>query len=431
VMDITESFSQLLSSWFDVLISESGMWQLSVIAISIAIARMGHLRWHAYITQRLGIDEQAGFRRFALRGSGKIIFPLIMLLVVLVGQAILTQYKLDASLLNVLIPLLLSLAVIRIIVYTLRRAYGPSKALRAWEGVISTLIWIVVALHLLGLLPAVMAGLDGPAVTFAEIRISILSLIKLILITAVLMVLARWLSRVVERRAQRSEHISASMQIGLAKFTKVLLYTVAIMIALDSVGIDLTALTVFGGALGVGLGFGLQRIASNFISGFILLFDRSVKPGDVITIGNRFGWVVALYARYIVVRDRDGVETLIPNENLITSEVINWSYSDRHVRVRIPVQISYSDDPEAAMQIMLDASKANDRVLEHPAPQVRMLSFGDNGINLELRLWLSDPEEGVGSVKSDVNLSIWKGFKEHKITIPFPQRDVRMINETS
>jgi small-conductance mechanosensitive channel len=215
--------------------------------------------------------------------------------------------------------------------------------------------------------------------------------------------------------------------VGLVKFAKVVLYTVALLIALDTVGIDLTTLAVFGGALGVGLGFGLQRVTSNFISGFILLFDRSIKPGDVISVGTRYGWVVALHARYVVVRDRDGVETLIPNENLITSEVTNWSYSDRHVRIKIKVQISYNDDPEKAMQLITDAALVSDRILKNPAPQARLIEFGDNGINLELRLWLDDPEEGVGSVKSDVNLAIWRSFKENGITIPFPQRDVHMI----
>jgi small-conductance mechanosensitive channel len=217
------------------------------------------------------------------------------------------------------------------------------------------------------------------------------------------------------------------MRVGLTKFSSVFLYSIAIIIALNTVGIDLTTLTVFGGAIGVGLGFGLQRIASNFISGFILLFDSSIKPGDVITVGDRFGWVVALHARYIVVKDRDGVETLIPNENIITSEVTNWSYSDKHVRVKIPLQVSYQDDVEHAMQLMLDACNTSDRVLKNPEPTVRLRAFEDNGIKLELRLWLDDPEKGVGSVKSDINLAIWKSFKENNITIPFPQRDVHII----
>jgi small-conductance mechanosensitive channel len=367
----------------------------------------------------------------AVRGTGRAVFPLIAFVVVIVGRGILFRFDVQTHLLDLLAPLLISLALIRLVVYILRSAFGPSPALRAWEGVISTLVWGAVALHLLGWLPDLLAALDGASVQLGDVRVSILSVLKLILSVSVFMVLAGWLSRYIEHRASRSEYLSSSMKVGLSKISKVVLYIIAALIALNTVGIDLTTLTVFGGALGVGLGFGLQRIASNFISGFILLFDRSIKPGDVITVGDRFGWVVALHARYLVVRDRDGVETLIPNENLITSEVTNWSYSDRHVRIKVPVQISYEDDPEVAMQIMLDACKVNDRVLNEPGAQVRMMSFGDNGINLELRLWLADPEEGVGSVKSAINMAIWKGFKEKGVTIPYPQRDIHMLDKSS
>ena len=200
----------------------------------------------------------------------------------------------------------------------------------------------------------------------------------------------------------------------------------AFLLAMSEAGLNLATLTVFGGALGVGIGFGLQKIVSNFISGFILLGDRSIRPGDVISIGNTYGWVRELRARYIVVRNRDGVETLIPNENLVTTDVINWSYSDRHVRVKIPVQISYADDPEQAMAILEAAATANSRVLKNPEPAVRLLKFADSGIELELRVWLLDPQEGVGNVRSDINLAIWRGFKEAGITIPYPQRDVHL-----
>jgi len=218
------------------------------------------------------------------------------------------------------------------------------------------------------------------------------------------------------------------MQVMLTKVSKFSLYGLAILFALKAVGIDLTAFAVFSGAIGVGIGFGLQKIFSNFISGFILLFDRSIRPGDVITIGDRFGWVQSLNARYVVVRDRDGVETLIPNENLITSEVTNWSYSDRAVRHRIPVQISYDNDPEQAMALLLEACQDKPRVLQTPEPAARLIGFGDNGIDLELRIWIDDPESGVANVVSDVNLSIWKSFKRENISIPYPQRDVRIVS---
>lgn len=418
-----------LQEWLQALLTPSGVWQLSVIVLSLGISFLIHKRWLAFISDRLGESERAGFKRFLLRGSSRVALPLIMTLLLLVGSQALSHYELKPSLLDILVPLLLSLAIVRLVVYTLRRAYTPSHALRAMEGFVSTLIWVAVAMHILGWLPNVLKALDDIGVTFGQARFSILSVMKLGITIAIFIVAARWASRWIEQRARRSEVLSATMQVGVAKFSKVALYTIAILVALNSVGIDLTTLTVFGGALGVGLGFGLQRIASNFISGFILLFDRSIRPGDVISVGTRFGWVVALHARYIVVRDRDGVETLIPNENLITSEVTNWSFTDRHVRVKIPVQISYDDDPEKAMKLMVEASEANNRILKDPAPQARLLAFGDNGIDLELRLWIDDPEQGVSNVRSDVNLAIWKLFKKTGVSIPFPQRDVHLIND--
>jgi len=411
------------------MLTPAGAWQLAGLVLAMLTGWLVNRRWQSFILSWLGTDEKRGLRRIALRGLGRVVFPLVIALVALAFAGILAQFAIATPLLDILVPLFISLAAIRVIVYVLRRAFGPGPALRAWEGVISTVIWIAVALHLLGWLPDVLAALDGPSMTLGENRVSLLSLLQFALAVAMFMVLAGWLSRYIEQRAKQSEYLSSSMQVGLSKISKVVLYTVAILIALNSVGIDLTTLAVFGGALGVGLGFGLQRIASNFISGFILLFDRSIKLGDVITIGQRFGWVVAMHARYIVVRDRDGVETLIPNENLITTDVVNWSFSDKQVRVKLPVQISYADDPELAMQLMVDACEANERVLTEPEPQARLLAFGDNGINLELRLWLSDPEAGVGSVQSDVNLAIWNKFKQHGITIPYPQRDIRMLQE--
>ncbi len=425
-----DSIITTITNWLKALATPAGVWQLLVIALAIVVALVAHKRWKQFIESRIGRDEVRGFGRIALRSTGLVVFPLVAVIVAVTASGILSQFGIKTPFLDVLVPLVFSLAVIRAAVYALRRVYSPSPALRAMEGMIAAVVWGVVALYLLDWLPDVLAALDKPGIILGTTRFSLLSVTKFVLAAGAFIVLARWMSRLIEKRVTRSSVLSATMQVGLVKFSKVVLYTVALLIALDTVGIDLTTLAVFGGAFGVGLGFGLQRIASNFISGFILLFDRSIKPGDVISVGARLGWVVALHARYIVVRDRDGVETLIPNENLITSEVTNWSYTDRHVRIKIPVQISYDDDPEEAMQLIIDAAMVNDRILKDPAPQARLLEFGDNGINLELRIWLDDPEQGVGSVKSDVNLAIWRSFKEHGVTIPFPQRDVRLIGDS-
>jgi small-conductance mechanosensitive channel len=371
--------------------------------------------------------QNLSFSRGVLLHTGlRLVFPLTVLAGVLVERLVARLMGYESPVLDVLAELLVVLAIIRLVVYALRKGLAQGPVLKAWEYTISTGVWALVALHLLGWLEPLLTGMDTLALHIGSSRISLLMVVKLVALSALYLLLAFWMSGLVEQRLQRAHTINASMRIGLVKVVKVSLLTVAILMALTEAGLNLASLTVFGGALGVGIGFGLQKIVSNFISGFILLGDRSIRPGDVITVGDTYGWVKQLRARYIVVRNRDGVETLIPNENLVTSDVINWSYTDRHIRVKIPVQVSYNDDPEQAMDIMLQAARVNSRVLENPAPAVQLVAFADSGIALELRVWLADPENGIGSVRSDINRAIWKGFREAGITIPYPQRDVHL-----
>ena len=399
--------------------------------VALALAAIGSLIVHHVaaraLSSRAESSTQGTFHHLALRTLQRLLWPIIMLAFVLIGRAALVSKGQPTPVLNVVVPLLTSLATIRIGVYLLRKGFRVTKALKAWENVFVALIWSMVALHLLGWLPAVEAALDAMAFSVGETRISLLATIKLIGLIGLTLTLAFWVSGVIERRMRASPNMTPSLQVAFAKFARVFLITVAFLVAIDAVGIDLTTFAVFGGALGVGIGFGLQRITSNFISGFILVLDRSIKPGDVISVGTdgaKYGWVQELRARYVVVRDRDGVERLIPNENLITSEVINWSYTDKNTRVRLPVSVSYDDDPEQAMALMVEAARASSRVIDEPAPVARLLNFGDNGIDLELRVWISDPENGIGNVRTDINLAIWRAFKAAGITIPCPQRDV-------
>ena len=416
----------LLDNGLAVIRNPGVWWEVGVLVLAAA----GALLVHRTLSQSLAARAQDGaeytVRHLALKTLQRILFPISMLLGVLAGRALLQHQGNSANLLNLAVPLLTSLATIRIFIYFLRKAFRPGPLVKAWENLIATSVWIVVALHLLGWLPAVLEGLDGMAMQVGGSRISVLATLKLLLAVALLWLLAQWLGRAIENRINRTEFANAGMQVALVKLSKFVLLVLVILLALDAVGIDLTALTVFGGALGVGLGFGLQRIASNFISGFIVLFDRSIRPGDVITIDNKLGWVQELHARYVVVKDRDGVERLIPNEMLITNEVINWSYSDRNVRLKIPVSISYGNDPEQALALLAAAARANPRVLAEPAPTTRLMAFGDSGIELELRVWLQDPESGLGSVRSDINLAIWRAFKVAGIVIPYPQRDLHI-----
>ena len=418
-----------LNAWFVALNQPENWYQLAVLLIALVGAWFAHRLLDARLGGEAAESEATGLRRFTLRSAQRVLLPLSMLLAVLVGRAILDAIEINTAVLGLAVPLLMSLAAIRLVIYALRKGFTMTPALKAWENLVSSSIWAVLALHLLGWLPGVMAALDAVALNLGATRISLLAAIKLVLAVALLMTLAFWMANVIDRHMKASAYFNPAVQVAFAKFSRFFLVTLAVLLSLNAVGIDLTALAVFGGALGVGLGFGLQRIASNFISGFILVLDRSIKPGDVITVGQNFGWVQELRARYVVVRNRDGVETLIPNENLITSEVINWSYTDPNVRVRIPVQISYDDDPEQAMALMLEASKASPRVLTEPVPVTRLMAFADSGIVLELRVWIDDPENGVGNLRSDINLAIWRAFKQAGITIPYPQRDIHIKSQ--
>ena len=426
-MDILETLYLHALDLVKQLATIQGGLQFADVLLCGALALFTHKHWQQFITRLVGNFEQQGFFRFLLRATNRIAFPMSMLFYLILTRFILDQFGINTAVLDIFTPLLLSLAGIKLGVYVLRAGFSPSPALRAWENVFSLFVWSILALHLLGWLPDVVKAMDEVAFTFGGTRFSVLSMIELTISILVFIVIATWLTRFIESRTKRSQYLSPSMRVVMTKTSKFVIYGLAILFALKAVGIDFTAFAVFSGAVGVGIGFGLQKIFSNFISGFILIFDRSIKPGDVITIGNRFGWVQELNARYVVVQDRDGVEALIPNENLITSEVTNWSYSNRAVRRRLPVSISYDDEPELAMSLMVESAQEQARVLKSPEPVARLLKFGDNGIELELRVWIKDPENGIANITSDINLAVWKRFKQHDITIPFPQRDVHLV----
>jgi len=247
-------------------------------------------------------------------------------------------------------------------------------------------------------------------------------------------VVASLIARAIERHVMQLGELAVSTRVGISKSSYFLLVGLGVLLGINAAGVDVTTLNVLTGAIGLGLGFGLQAVASNFVSGFVLLMDKSIKPGDVIsftTLGGasagNFGWVQELRGRYVVVRDRDGVDTLVPNQNLITSSFINWSYSDQRVRLKLPVLVSYEDDPEVALKLLVDATDNHPRILRDPPPVSRLISFEDNGMRLEIRFWIADPVNGVNNVRSDVNRAIWRIFRAHGVRIPVPQQETRIL----
>ena len=302
-----------------------------------------------------------------------------------------------------------------------------------WARLIANLVWAVAALNILGLLQPFATLLDGIGLTLGTDeggmvnRISLLTVLRTLFILAVLYWLARRVSKLLTARVQTVPNLTPSARILISNTVQITLIAVALLTALNLSGVDLAALAIFSGAVGLGIGFGLQKIFANLISGLILLMDRSIKPGDVITLEDTYGHVNKLGMRYSSVITRDGMEHLIPNEDFITTKVINWSYSDRAVRVKRAIGVAYDTDVPRAMEIIVEAANTVPRVLEAPATRCLLRGFDDSAITLEVRFWIADPEGGVNNVSSEVLVAIWTAFKAHGVQFPFPQRDVHLV----
>jgi len=411
----------LLTDFLFDLEQSSILWQIAVLAFSLVLA------WgiNRIILGRLPKPEDVS--KVGLGGASRAAFPLMALLLVLIGRAALKNWY-SVNLLNIVVPLLFALMLVRLVVYTLRQVFAPSNWLHGSEQFIAIAIWIGFTLHLTGFLPGILDAMDYLSFHIGTQRISLLNILSGILSILVTMLAAMWLGRMLERKVMATGNLDMNLRVVMSKLIRAALIVIGILIALPLAGIDITVLSVFGGALGVGIGFGLQKIASNYVSGFIILLDRSIHPGDVLTVDGRFGKVSKLTARYMVLQSNDGTEAIIPNETLIGTTVINHSYSNRQIRIGIPVQISYRSDLPDAMKIMLQAAANHSRVLKVPETKVYLKSFGDNGINLEMGIWINDPEEGQLNLCSDINMEIWREFQETGIEIPYPQRDVRIIS---
>ena len=417
-MNPSEVSRLLLDLWKD-LHDVKVLWQLAVLGASLAVA------WWAgrLLEPRLGGAEDTG--RFAVGGVRRLQFPLTALVLVLVGRAVLQHWH-SVNLLSVAVPLLTALAIVRIAIYALRRVFPAGSWVRSSERFISWTVWLGFAVYITGLAPALIGFLDGIGFKVGKDRVTLLLALQAVLMVSVTLLLALWLGSAVESRLMRADRLDMNLRVVLSKLTSALLAVLALLIALPAVGIDLTVLSVFGGALGVGLGFGLQKIASNYVSGFIILMDRSVSLGDMITVDRFTGQISKMTARYVVLRGLDGTETLVPNETLVTSPVVNNSYSDPRVSAAVTVQIDYHSDLEAAIRIMEDAARRQARVLREPGPAALVRQLGENGIDLELGFWVKDPQLGLGALRSGLLREILQGFRANGIEIAQPKRETRM-----
>lgn len=422
----TKPFGLLLTDLWGDLQSPDVIWQLAVLAGSFVLAWLID-RWVIVRLLRKEATESVA-RRFGRRGLERIALPALMLLGVLAARPLLAQWQ-HVNLLHVAVPLLTSLVVIRAVIFVLRQTFSATVPwLVPFERGFAFLVWVVVALHILGLGQAVIELLESVSFTFGRTRLDLWLILQGLVSVLATLLVALWLGNLVEARLMATQQLDDNLRLVFSRLARALFALLAVLIALPAVGIDLTALSVFGGALGVGLGFGMQKIAANYVSGFIILLDRSIKLGNLIEVDGQRGVVTRITTRYTVLRGMTGIETIVPNEMLVSSVISNETFSDSKVRIATQVQVAYGSDLERALNILVEAAKAQPRVLDDPPPKAFVVRFADSGIDLELGFWIADPAEGTLQIKSDIHLAIWKAFQEAGIAIPFPQREVRLLS---
>ncbi len=420
----------LVSEFYQELI-EQGLLRTEVLAQAAVILFALAVAWllERAVQRHAAATHPERREHIGHEGFVRIFFPLAALTLTWLSGLVLSQwFSQSLKLIKLADILLLAMVNIRLLVFLLRRVFEGADWVRRSERLIGATIWSAYALHVIGALPELWQMLDDIQLHIGKGHVSVLNILQALASVAITVLTALWIGREIERRLMLSEVMDISLRVMVVKVVRALLIVLAVLIALPLVGIDLTVLSVFGGALGVGLGFGLQKIASNYVSGFIILMDRSVKIGDVVQIDNRQGMITQLTSRYIVLKSGDGTEALIPNETLITSTVVNQSYNDRLIRIALPIQVAYGSDLIQVQALLEEAARAEPRVVESPAPMAFVKGFGDNGIEFELGVWIKDPENGQLPVRSTVNLKIWQTFQQHKIEIPYPQRELRVTH---
>jgi small-conductance mechanosensitive channel len=397
------------------------LWQAGTLALCLVLAW-----WLARMLQWRAPDESTAALKRGAAAFRRLVFPLLSMLLLVLGRVVLRNWH-STNLLNVAIPLFGAMAGIRFAVYLLRLGFAQGGWLDAFERSIATVVWTVLALHLTGMLPEIVNWLASVEFAAGTHTLSLWILLNAAFWVVLTLLLALWAGAALEVRLMRAEGLHSSLRVVFARLGKAGLLVLAVLVVLPLIGVDLTVLSVFGGALGVGLGLGLQKIASNYLSGFIILLDRSIRLGDMITADNHYGEVTNITTRYVVVRSHNGVEAIIPNDTLVTTTVLNHSYSDRSVRLAVKVQVGYGTQITQAMELLVAIARRHPRVLQEPAPAAQVINLADSGVDLELGFWIKDVERGSQNVRSDISVELLSEFRARGIEIPYPQREVRLL----
>ena len=403
-------------------------WEVLALALILAFSWWSSYRLRKQETL-YGRSGQSALRAFGVGSLKRISFPVVALVFVLILRQVLVALHWEhLSLLYLAVPLLVSWALARILVYVLRSVFSNGGFLTTSERLITSAIWGWMVLDITGLDQPLIEMLEQVSFSVGKQTLDLWLLLHGAVTVGATLLLALWVASLIETRLMAAQQMDGNMREVLARLAKALLSVIALLCSLSLVGIDVTALSVFGGALAVGLGLGLQKIASNYVSGFIILLDRSIRLGNLVAVDDKTsGTVTQITTRYTVLRTLTGIEVIIPNEYLVNNIIRNLSFTDTRVRVTVSVQVAYNADLEQAMALMAGAACALPRVLVDPAPGVLITGFADSGIDLELGFWVADPEAGTGNVRSEISLAIWKSFRAAGIEIPFPQREVRII----
>ena len=394
------------------------VWQVVALLACLICAFLFARWWQGRHTEGVGRFGDA---------SSRLAFPLSGLFLVGVALPLLAPFF-KVNLLKLALPLLASMALVRGVVFVLRHAFPAATWLAAWERIIAAVVWGWLALYITDLAPYVIESLARVQFSIGKQQLDLWTILHGLVTVFLIVVFALWIAGLIERRLLGIQNLDSSLRIVGIRIAKAMLTLLAIMISLSLVGIDMTALSVFTGALGVGLGLGLQKIASNYVSGFIILLDRSIRIGNIVQVGTDVGEVRQITTRYTVLKHPGGTEFIVPNETLISSTVQNQTYSDSKLRLATTIGVAYDSDLELATRLMVEAASAQQRVLADPPPRVFLTQFADSSVNLELGFWIADPDAGKGNIVSDINFAIWRAFKAEGVQIPFPQREVPILN---
>lgn len=406
-------------------------WQIAAIALCVAVS------WGAarLLQPRLSLhDRRQRLQQLGVDGIAPALWPLLALLLIWLARWLLGLWQ-EVNLLRLAFALIGSFALIRLALYVLRRIFVRGGRISAAQLMIergfATLVWAGFALHLSGLLPELLEFLDQTLIPLGKSKVSVLAILQAAIFVVITLVAALWLGAAVEARLMRVDGMHASMRVVLSRLGKSLLIVLAVLFSLSLVGIDLTVLSVFGGALGVGIGLGMQKIVSNYVAGFIILLERSLSIGDVVTVDKYTGTVRQINTRYTTVRGGDGADAIIPNEMLLSNAVQNQYLSDRAVRMVTKVTVGYESDVEQVLQLLIDTTASVARVSQDPVPTVFLMNLGADGLDMEIGFWINDPENGRANVLSDVNRAILRALQAGGINIPYPQREIRLISNAA